>query len=104
MVRYHCSAGGEGGVGLRSGSASSGYGSAGSLRLFYALKVGVVPVEEHCASGPVLGWRGPLYARYHLRMLSVRRLAVRDVRFGVRCKVDLDSPGKRGLEFSKGRR
>ena len=31
-------------------------------------------------------------------------LYVRDVRFGVRCGVDLDSPGKRCLEFSEGRR
>ena len=31
-------------------------------------------------------------------------IAVRDVRFGVKCGVDLDSPGKRGLDCSEGRR
>ena len=103
VVRYRCSAGGVGGVGLRSGGASSGCGSAGSLGLFGALKVVVVTVGC-CALGPVSGWRGTLCARCHFRIFSARRLAVRDVRFGVRCGVDLDSPGKRGLDVSEGRR
>jgi hypothetical protein len=102
VVRYRCSAGGVGGVEVRSGSTSSGCGCAGSLQLFVALDVDAVSVE-HCASGRVLGCRGPLCSRYHSRMLSVRRLAEQDVRFGVRCGVDLVSPEKRGLELSVGR-
>jgi len=69
----------------------------GSLRLFSGLKVGAVAVGC-CAAEPVSGWRGALCARCHFRICSARRLAVRDVRFGVRCGVDFDSPGKRGLD------
>ena len=57
-----------------------------------------------CEAGPVSGRRGTLWVRYHFLMVSARRLAVRDVRFGVKCGVDLDLPGKRGLDCSDGRR
>ncbi len=48
---------GVGGKALRSGSASSGCGSAGSLWLFDALKVGAVPV---CWGGGALVCAVPL--------------------------------------------
>ena len=57
-----------------------------------------------CEAGPVSGRRGTLWARCHFRMVLARRLAVRDVRFGVKCGVDLNSPGKRGLDCSEERR
>ena len=67
-------------------------------------------VESGCGSCGVLcgragvGRRGTLWVRCHFRMVLARRLAVRDVRFVVKCGVDLDSPGKRGLDCSEGRR
>ena len=100
VTRYRCSARGAGGMG---GGASPGCGSAGSLRLVGAVRVGEV-VVGYCEAGPVSGRRGTLWVRCHLLMVSARRLAVRDVRFGVKCGVDLDSPGKRGLDCSDGRR
>ena len=103
VMRYRCSAGGVGGMGLRSGGASSGCGSAGSLQLLVALRVGAVGAGC-CAAEPVSGRRGTLCGRCHFLIISARRLAVRDVRFGVKCGVDLDSPGKRGLGCSEGRR
>ena len=69
----------------------------GAVACFFLLKVGAVAVGC-CAAEPVAGWRGALFARCHFRICSARRLAVRDVRFGVRCGVDFDSPGKRGLD------
>jgi hypothetical protein len=101
VTRYCCSAGGAGGKGLRPGGASSGCGSAGSLRLVGAVRVGEVAVGC-CEAGPVSGRRGTLWVRRHFRMVLARRLAVRDVRFVVKCGVDLDSPGKRGLDCTAG--
>ena len=94
-------------MGLRPGGASSGCGSAGSLRLVGAVRVGEVVAgccEAGPVSGPVSGRRGTLWVRCHFLMVLARRLAVRDVRFGVKCGVDLDSPEKRGLDCSEGRR
>ncbi len=73
------------------------------MRLVGAVRVGEV-VAECCESGPMLGRKGTWCVRCHFRMVSAQRLAVRDVRFGVKCGVDLDSPGKRGLDCSEGRR
>ena len=73
------------------------------MRLVGAVRVGEI-VAGCCEAGPVSGWRGTLWMRCHFRMVLVRRLAARDVRFGVKCGVDLYSPGKRGLDFSEGRR
>ena len=90
-------------MGLRSGGASSGCGSAGSLWLVGAVRVGEV-TAGCCEAGPASGWGLALWVRCHFLMVLARRLAVRDVRFGVKCGVDLDSPGKRGLDCSEGRR
>ena len=103
VTRYRCSAGGAGVMGLMPGGASSGCGSAGSLRLLGAVIV-VEVVAGCCEAGPVWGWRGTWCVRCHFRIALARRLAARDVRFGVKCGVDLDSPGKRGLDWSEGRR
>ena len=103
VTRYRCSAGCASGMGLRPGGASSGCGSAGSLRLVGAVRVGEV-VAGCCEAGPVLGWRGTWWVRCHFRMALARRLAAREVRFGVKCGVDLYSPGKRGPVWSEGRR
>jgi hypothetical protein len=73
------------------------------LRLVGAVRV-VEVVAGCCEAGPVSGRRGTLWVRCHFLMVSARRLAVRDVRFGVKCGVDLYSPGKRGLDCSEGRR
>ena len=54
VTRYRCSAGGAGGMGFRHGGASSGCGSAGSLRLLGAVRV-VEVVAGCCEAGPVLG-------------------------------------------------
>ena len=103
VTRYRCSAGGAGVMGFMPGGASSGCGSAGSLRLLGAVRV-VGVVAGCCEAGPVSGWRGTWWVRRHFRIVLARRLAARDVRFGVKCGVDLYSPGKRGLDWSEGRR
>jgi hypothetical protein len=90
-------------MGFMPEGASSGCGSAGSLRLLGAVRV-VEVVAGCCEAGPVWGWRGTWCVRCHFRIALARRLAARDVRFGVKCGVDLDSPGKRGLDCSEGRR
>ena len=90
-------------MGLTPGGASSGCGSAGSLRLLGAVR-GVEGGAGCCETGPVSGWKGTLCVRCHFRIVLARRLAARDVRFGVKCGVDLYSPGKRGLDWSEGRR
>ena len=73
VTRYRCSAGCASGMGLRPGGASSGCGSAGSLRLVGAVRVGEV-VTGCCEAGPVSGWRGTLWVRCHFLMVSARRL------------------------------
>ena len=73
------------------------------MRLVGAVRVAEV-AAGCCEAGPVSGRRGTLWVRCHFRTVLARRLAVRDVRFGVKCGVDLDSPGKRGLDCSEGRR
>ena len=103
VTRYRCSAGGAGVMGFIPGGASSGCDSAGSFRLLGAVRV-VEVVAGCCEAGPVSGWRGTWWVRCHFRMVVARRLAARDVRFGIKCGVDLDSPGKRGLDCSEGRR
>ena len=73
------------------------------MRLVGAVRVGEV-VAGCCEAGLVSGRGEALWVRCHFLMVLARRLAVRDVRFGVRCGVDFDSPGKRGLDFFEGRR
>ena len=99
VTRYRCSAGCTSGMGLRPGGASSGCGSAGSLRLVGAVRVGEV-VTGCCEAG----LEGDLMGAVPLSDGIGATVAVRDVRFGVKCGVDLDSPGKRGLDCSEGRR
>ena len=84
-------------MGFMPGGASSGCGSAGSLRLLGAVRV-VEVVAGCCEAGPVSGWRGTWCVRFHFRIVLARRLAAWDVRFGVKCWVDLYSPGRRGLD------
>ena len=69
--------------------------------LFRGVFAAVQCAESGCGSCGMLCRRASARVEGDI-VCAVRRLAVREVRFGVRCGVDLDSPGKRGLDFSEG--